>query len=44
MKIDDTASDISFINTTCMQLKMFSNVKVTPTEYTEMNTQKIKIL
>ena len=32
MKIDDTASDISYIDTTCMQLKMFSNVKVPPTE------------
>ena len=32
MKIDDTASDISFIDTKCMQLKMFWNVKVTPTE------------
>ena len=32
MEIDDTASDISFIDTTCMQLKVFSNVKVKPTE------------
>ena len=32
MKIDDTASDSSYIDTTCMQLKMFSNVKVPPTE------------
>ena len=32
MKIDDTTSDISYIDTACMQLKMFSNVKVPPTE------------